>query len=99
MRRDWLGTILGLLVFAGGAALLVLVFKEAKDLYDAPQARALGIEKGRPLDLPVAGGNLAGQLVRVLLLALMAFVGGLVCRAGAQLYGRSLVRAPKPDDA
>lgn len=99
MRRDWLGTILGLLVFAGGAALLVLVFKEAKELYDAPQARTLGIRKGQPLDLPMAGNNLADQLIRVLLLALMAFVGGLVCRAGAQLYGRSLVRVPKSEDA
>lgn len=95
MRRDWTGTVLGLLVFGLGAYLLWTVYGEARTMYAEPPGRTLGVVPGGKLDLPDAGSRLAGTLVKVLLLALMAFVGGLVCRAGVQLYGRSLLRAPK----
>lgn len=80
------GSILGILVFLGGIALLLLTFKIAYDMFQRPPSEALGLEPGKPMQLQIAGSNFAGTILRVLLLALMGLVGSLVASKGIHLY-------------
>lgn len=88
-RRDVLGTLLGLLVFLGGIALLLFTFRSAYEMFTVPPVRALGIVKNQPVDLGSASSNLVGSLLKVLLLIVMALVGSLVANRGIQLYTES----------
>ncbi len=86
VRRDIFGTLLGLLVFLGGIALLLFTFRIAYDMFTVPPVRALGLIKDQPVDLGSAGSNLVGSLLKVLLLIVMALVGSLIANRGIQLY-------------
>jgi hypothetical protein len=84
--RDWLGTLLGLLVFAGGVMLLLVCFSLAYGLFQTPPERVLGIEDTKSIDLPSAGSSLVGVLIRILLLVVMAVVGSLLANRGIAMY-------------
>ena len=80
------GTLVSLLVFLGGIALLLFTFRTAYEMFTVPPTRVLGMEKGQPVDLGSAGSSLVGSLLRVLLLIVMALVGSLIANRGIQLY-------------
>jgi hypothetical protein len=97
MRRDPTGTVIGLLTFLGGIAVLTLVFKLAFDIVYAPPAEALGIKPGQAIDPNVHGVNLVWILIRFLLLLVMGAVGSWIANRGVNLLGASL--GPREVDA
>lgn len=80
------GNLLGVLIFIGGILLLLYTFKLATDLFGRDPANLLGLEKGKPLDLNNAGAQLAGVVVKVLLLLVMAIISGMIASRGIRLY-------------
>lgn len=84
--RDWLGSLLGIGVFLGGVALLVVTFRLAYDMFAVPPSQALGIQSGKPLNVDTAGSSLAGVFIRILLLMAMALMGSWVANRGIALY-------------
>lgn len=88
-RRDWVGSSIGLVVFLGGVALLVLVFRLAYDMFQTPPAIALDIQGGKALDLGNASNQASSILVRVILLLIMSVAGSLVANRGILMYARS----------
>lgn len=103
-RRDWAGTLLGLVVFLGGVVLLVWTFRIAFGLFKTPPEEVLGLAPGKPMDVAKAGSSFAFQIVRVLLLVVMALVSSLIANKGIHMYAsgrdhRSAGRSdPLPDD-
>ena len=86
--RDWIGSTLGLLVFLGGVALLVLTFRLAYEMFQTPPTVALDLQGGKTIDLGRASDRASAILVRVIVLVLMAFTGSLVANRGILLYAR-----------
>ena len=91
------GSLLGLLVFLGGVALLVFTFKLAYDMFMVPPQEALGVKPKQPLDLGQAGQSFAGLILRVLLLAVMGLMGSLVANRGIALFTGSRVHPPRKE--
>lgn len=93
------GSVLGILVFLFGVSILVFTFKLAYDMFMLPPQDALGIKPKQPLDLTQAGQSLVGQLLKVLLLAVMGLMGSLIANRGVSLFAgsrhRSDAAAPK----
>lgn len=89
LRRDLTGSLLGILVFLGGIALLLLTFKMAYEMFTTPPADTLRLQPGKPIDLGSAGTNFVGSLIRIVLLVTMALVGSLIANRGIQLYADS----------
>jgi hypothetical protein len=78
--------LLGIVVFLGGVALLVWTFSIAFNLFKTPTQEVLGLTPGKPLDVGKAGSSFAVQIVRVLLLMVMALVSSLIANKGIHLY-------------
>src|SRR5881275_525888 len=76
-KPDWLGRGIGLAVFAGGIALLVLVFVWANQEFGAP------LPKYDPRDPWAWGIRLAVQIAR---LAVSWLVASSIAGRGAQMY-------------
>ncbi len=93
LRSDWVGSVIGLLVFAAGIGLLVLTFQQAFTLFSVPTQVAMGAS-GKTIDLYVAGQSFASLVIRVLLLLVMCVVGSVVANRGIRLYVSC--RAPAP---
>lgn len=89
-RRDLAGSIVGMLVFLGGVALLLLVFRMAYAMFETPPTVALRLQNGKAVDLASASDRLTAIVVRVVLLVLMALTGSLVANRGIHLYARSV---------
>jgi hypothetical protein len=92
------GGVLGVLVFLAGVAILVFTFGLARDLFTQDPNQVLGLSKDKPLDLNNAGATLVGVLLKVLLLLVMALVGGMIANRGIKLYADSRIvkdSAPK----
>ena len=81
---------MGLAVFLVGVGLLGLTFKLAFEMFDVPQATALGLAKGQEIDAGQTGGAAARILFRIGLLVIMAIVSSMIANRGIGLYGRSL---------
>lgn len=97
-KRDYMGSLVGLGVFLGGIALMLFVFKQCYELFSIPVDHALGLEKGGKLDYNTAGTSFVQLLIRILVLILMAVIGGMVSERGIRLYARSLhLDTLKPD--
>ncbi len=92
-RGDGLGKALGILTFLGGVALLVITFRLAYDMFMVPPEQALHLEKGKVLDVAVAGQSFGVLLLRVLLLIVMGLMGSLVANRGIKLYSDCLGQA------
>jgi hypothetical protein len=88
------GSLLGIIVFLGGVALLLFTFKLAYDMFSVAPQDVLGIKPKQPLDLGVAGSSFVGVLVRVLLLAVMGLMGSLIANRGVTLFTGSGARHP-----
>ncbi|OWU65318.1 MAG: hypothetical protein CBB60_005330 [Armatimonadetes bacterium Cent15-Ar3] len=88
-RRDWLGSLVGLAVFLGGIALIVMVFRLAYDMYRIPPKVALKIEPGKPLDVATTVNALADIVVKIVFLLFMAGSGSMVANRGIYLYSKS----------
>ncbi len=86
-NRDWLGSILGFLVFLAGVALLLVTFDLAYEMFHIPPERALGISPGKTIQLNEVGTSAAGVVIRIVLLLVMGFVGSLIANRGILLYG------------
>lgn len=83
------GGLFGILFFLLGAALLVMTFRMAFELFGREPSDLLDLQKGKPLDLNNAGAQLVGVIVKILLLLVMAVVGGMVANRGIRLYADS----------
>ena len=86
-----------MLVFLTGVGLLLVTFRLAYGMFTVPHDQALGLQKGKAVDLAVAGESFAGLIVRVLLLLVMGAVSSMVANRGIKLYVES--RAPKSSEA
>ncbi len=80
---------MGLAVFLGGVALLLITFKLAFDLFSVPPEKALNLAKGQPLELGVVGSTLTGLVKQILLLIVMAITGSLIGSKGVHMYTES----------
>jgi hypothetical protein len=85
---DLFGRILGILVFLGGVALLVLVFKDAHTMFTSD---SMGLQAGAAGKPAVGATNqLGASAVRMFaglgLLLLMMIAGSLVANKGINLY-------------
>ncbi len=89
-RRDFVGSFLGLLVFLGGIALLLLVFKLAYDLFAIPPEIALKLKGAKTIDPIQTGGSLVGILIKSIVLVIMGLFGSLIANKGVHLYSHSL---------
>ncbi len=98
-RRDATGSLVGLLVFLGGVALLGLTFKFAYEMFGVPHAQALGLVKGQAIDANVTGGGLLDIVIRLGVLLVMAIVGSMVANKGIGLYCGSLHPVEKRTEA
>lgn len=88
-ERDWIGSSLGLLVFLGGVALLVLVFRLAYEMFQTPPTIALEVRGGQTLDLGKASARATAIVVKVVVLLIMSIAGSLVANRGILMYSRS----------
>jgi len=84
-HRDFFGSVIGILAFLGGVALLLVVFKLAFEMFKTPPAQALGIDS-KKLDLNVGVSSLFGVMIRVLLLLVMGLVGSWIANRGISMY-------------
>ncbi len=96
MRRDPLSMVLGLLTFLGGVAILGYTFQLALQMFGTPPAQALGVEAGKDINYNTAQTNLAGILIRIVLLLVMGAVGSWIANRGANLIAASAHRADGP---
>lgn len=97
LPRDVVGSILGILVFLGGIALLVFTFKTAWEMFSVPPHEALNLKPGQPINVNNVGPTLIGQVMRVILLLVMAVVGSLVANRGVHLYYSGRGHKEKPN--
>lgn len=92
------GGLFGILIFLAGIGLLALTFKLAIDLFGKEPSDLLGIKQGKALDLNNAGAQLAGVVLKILLLLVMAIVGGMVANRGIRLYADSKPSPKEPSN-
>ncbi|MBS1717439.1 MAG: hypothetical protein JSS72_06880 [Armatimonadetes bacterium] len=88
-KRDWLGSLVGMLVFLGGIALLVFTFYRAYALFTTPPQTALGISKGSAIDLAKTGESAFGIFRDVILLVVMSLISSLIATRGIKMYAES----------
>lgn len=82
-------SVLGIVIFLVGVALLAFTFKLAYDMFVVPPDRALGVLPNQPLDLGMAGQSLVSVLIKVLMLAVMGLMGSLIANRGVSLFAGS----------
>ncbi len=85
-HRDFFGSLIGIVAFLGGVALLVLVFKLAYEMFNTPPAKTLGFEGAKKIDLNAGLTSLFGVMIRILLLLVMGIVGSWIANRGISLY-------------
>ena len=96
--RDWFGSIIGIMVFLGGIALLAMTFQMAYTMFTTPAERALQLKSGVGMDIAKAGTSLGDIIVRIFLLLVMAMVGSFVSNRGISLYSSSrALTSPKSE--
>ena len=88
-RSDWAGGIVGILVFFGGIALLLLTFKMAFDMFSVPPSEAIQVNAKAPVELGKTAESFARVVERVLLLLVMSAVGSVIANRGIKLYAES----------
>lgn len=89
VRPDWCGGLVGILVFLVGVGLLLYTFRLALNILSVEPRQAMGLQQNEPVDIVRSGQSFLGLLQNVLVLTLMAAVGGLVSARGIRLYGVS----------
>lgn len=89
------GSVLGILVFVGGVALVVWSFWLASRIFTAPPEIALNVKPGEPLDFGQAAQSLFQLVAKSLMLVVMAGLGSAIANRGIKLYASSAPSAPR----
>lgn len=89
VKRDWLGTLIGLAIIVGGMAILSLVFREALRLFTTPPNVAVNVDPKQPINVPSAFNSIFGVILKVILLVIMAWLGSVITNRGIFLYSQS----------
>jgi len=89
IRRDWLGTLVGLAIVLGGMAIIYSVFREALHLFTTPPTVSLNVKAGQPIELSNAFNSVFGAILKVILLVIMAWLGSVITNRGIFLYSQS----------
>lgn|GEM_PF-1149578 len=84
--RDWLGVLIGLVIFFVGVGLLVETFEIARNLFLTPPQSSLGIQMGQTIDITKASSSAITLLFRIILLVVMALIGSMISNRGISLY-------------
>ncbi|HZT41463.1 MAG TPA: hypothetical protein VFA07_04715 [Chthonomonadaceae bacterium] len=99
-HTDWIGKIVGMLVFLLGVALLGFVFHWAFDLFNKTPSAALGLHfTGDPKKDPALaaiGSQFAWLLFRIAFLFIMSLAASLIANKGINLYFASWRHAERP---
>lgn len=66
--------------------MILFAFKLAFDLYQVPPAMRIDAVAGRPIDLTRAGETLTQTIIRIVVIAVMAALGGVVANRGISMY-------------
>ncbi|MEQ1934954.1 MAG: hypothetical protein ABL962_13935 [Fimbriimonadaceae bacterium] len=80
------GHVLGILVFLTGIILIGVTFKLALDMFSIDPAKAFDLGPSKALDIAKVVPTLLGIVVKVLVLCVMAMIGGMIAKRGIQLY-------------
>ena len=96
------GAVLGILVFLGGIALLVLVFTTARTLFGeapppppvTPPVTGAAASADTPSAIPALGQSLMDFAKRLLLLLLMCIAGSVIASRGIELFFKACAAAP-----
>lgn len=99
LRSDWLGSLIGLLVFLSGIGLLIATFNLAFSLFSVPPSVALTDAETKAVDLARAGETLGSIVIKMLLLLVMCVVGSVVANRGIRLYVSCRVPPPPKEPA
>ena len=91
-RRPIAGSILGVLVFLAGVAVIFFVFQQAFAMFLKPPMETLQIEPGKPMNLNNTANSLLMSLLKVILLVVMAGIGSMIANRGIKMYSS----APPP---
>ena len=85
-RRDAPSSILGVVVFLAGVAIVIWTFMQAFDIFSKAPQLNLGVEQNKPINFSVVGVNFVRLLVKVLVLVVMAGIGSALANRGARMY-------------
>lgn len=85
-------TLVGLLVFLGGVALIVFAFKLAFDIFAVPPPIRMEAVPGKPIDMGQAADTLSSVLIKVVLLVVMAGFGSMIANRGIKMYAAKDVK-------
>lgn len=88
-RKDYLGTLVSLLVFLAGIAMLMFVFKTALDLFSIPPERAVGIKQTEPFTAETAGRSGMQLVWRIVLMLIMSIIASIIANRGIRLYSEA----------
>lgn len=88
-RKDYLGTLVSLLVFLAGIAMLMFVFKTALDLFSIPPENAVGIKKTEPFTAETAGRSGMQLVWRIVLMLIMSIIASIIANRGIRLYSEA----------
>ncbi len=98
MRPDWVGQLIGLVVFLVGIGGLVITFKLAYDYFSIPPDQVISTKDGKGLDIGKAGASLMTVVWRAVMLLLMVVASAVIANRGIRLYlaSRETPRIPEP---
>ncbi len=82
-RPDWLGLMLGLIVFLVGIGMLVFTFFHASLLFATPPERLV---KKEDVDVAQIGMNFADVVLRIGYLLVMSAIGSMISSRGVRMY-------------
>jgi predicted permease len=85
-HRDWFGRLLSLLVFLTGILLMLIAFWLAYRMFQTPPQRLFQGSGGNNPNLGTIATGIWAALRSILLLVLMAIVGGMIANRGITLY-------------
>ncbi|QYK52046.1 MAG: hypothetical protein KF824_07205 [Fimbriimonadaceae bacterium] len=93
-------TLVGLLVFLTGIALIAFAFKLAFDIFTVPPPIRMEAVEGKPIDIGQAADTLSSVVIKVVLLVVMAGFGSMIANRGIKLYStKTSPKADKPGEA
>ncbi len=85
-HRDWLGRLLSVTVFLTGITLMLVAFWLAYRMFQTPPQRLFQGTSGNNPNLGAIATGVWSALRGILLLVLMAIVGGMIANRGINLY-------------
>ncbi|CUU03645.1 MAG: hypothetical protein N2045_04420 [Fimbriimonadales bacterium] len=85
-HRDWLGRIFALLILLVGVGLMLLCFGLAYQMFQTPPQRLMNNPQTNSPDLNSLVTGVWASVRSILLLVLMAIVGGMIANRGITLY-------------